>query len=79
VHNNLICSVSHFFEKVFNEGCVEGTENKMDLPKDAPKTVLMFVAWLYNKRELVFYRKSCVSSSGKLTFSSSQTPSNAIH
>ncbi|PMD51563.1 uncharacterized protein K444DRAFT_504244, partial [Hyaloscypha bicolor E] len=49
VHSNLICSVSHFFEKAFNDGCVEGTENKMDLPKDAPKTVLMFVAWLYNK------------------------------
>jgi hypothetical protein len=28
---------------------------------------------------LVFDRKSCVSSSGKSTFSSSQTPSNAIH
>ncbi|KAH8771484.1 hypothetical protein BGZ57DRAFT_855649 [Hyaloscypha finlandica] len=68
VHANLICSVSHFFEKTFNGGCAEGTENKMNLPEDESETVSMFVAWLYNKRELVFDRKSCVSSSGTRGF-----------
>jgi BTB/POZ domain len=53
IHKKLICSVSEFFDKAFNDGFAEASKNQMELPEDVPDIFAMFVAWLY-KGELNF-------------------------
>jgi len=50
IHKRLLCTHSNFFEKAFNGGFKEATEDKMDLPDDDPLIFNALVEWLYSHK-----------------------------
>lgn len=58
MHKKLLCTTVPVFEKMFNGGFKEASEQRAELPEDDARTFGFFLEWLYTDRVQEFGKKA---------------------